>query len=623
MHVYNHWFGQVPNTVAPTVPVRYWNTAVPAAAAVWLFVYVLVSLIGNVFVPSGQSVYYEVVESMRAGVDLLTLGSVFPDAARSFQEVAARSVVEVTRYVSTWLLSCAAAVAVATVALKPRANTWALKGSVVREGDDAIRYARIVSKTTCKDSVSRTLHPDLMLPDEEWCRHILIFGKVGAGKTEILKHVIRQMLYRDEKLFCYDVKGDFTAYDDFCADELTPKGQQRRVVKRPIIVSPYDQRSYVWDIGCDCYTVAQVEVIVASFIPEESGGNNAFFTTAARMVFSAAIRTLIAKHGKGWGWVELRDQKNKTAEEMAGDIFEYYKAAYALVENAESQTTASIISTVKAYTQYIDILAQAWPSVGKRRYSVTEWASDDYTGRNAVIVQGGGIDGLTAAYISAMVNVAVQEIISPKLKDNKFLPPHKRRHINFVFDELTTAGRLNIFPLVALGRSKGVSFIAAVQSLKMLSKWYPPDEAETLPTIVGTHVVCQMQANKERKDVADLFSTNLMASKDHSPTSNVHTEGKAVMHEERLTRDIGPVSLKKGYGIKAIVRLANADPMILTWPGKPLPDKRDGQVPARWMLEAAAKSVDCGMEMVQKTPEDNQRKHVLGLSSEEIDQLFR
>ncbi|WP_164064628.1 type IV secretion system DNA-binding domain-containing protein, partial [Serratia marcescens] len=76
-----------------------------------------------------------------------------------------------------------------------------------------------------------------------------------SGKSVILKHILEQLTRkRDAKLFLYDIKGDFTS-----------------IFKRPIIVSPFDARSHVWDVAADVRTPTQAAAFAASIIPEGDG----------------------------------------------------------------------------------------------------------------------------------------------------------------------------------------------------------------------------------------------------------------------------------------------------------------------------------------------------------------
>ncbi|WP_309143011.1 type IV secretion system DNA-binding domain-containing protein, partial [Streptomyces javensis] len=115
--------------------------------------------------------------------------------------------------------------------------------------------------------------------------------------------------------------------------------------------------------------------------------------------------------------------------------------------NPDSNTTSSCMAVLANGTAVIERLALAWPErKSDRMFSMLDWIKDDYTGRKQVIVQSGPDEVLARSYISAMINCAVPEIISPSLPDDE-----AGRLLGFFFDELTSAGKLNIEPLLALG----------------------------------------------------------------------------------------------------------------------------------------------------------------------------
>lgn len=98
--------------------------------------------------------------------------------------------------------------------------------------------------------MSLKLHPELHLPKSHWSRHVLMQGSVGSGKTQILLPIIEQIIRADHKLFLYDTKGDFTSY-----------------FRKPIIVCPFDERSYYWDIAADCRYPLQAAMLAEILIP--------------------------------------------------------------------------------------------------------------------------------------------------------------------------------------------------------------------------------------------------------------------------------------------------------------------------------------------------------------------
>ncbi|WP_314100921.1 type IV secretion system DNA-binding domain-containing protein [uncultured Stenotrophomonas sp.] len=587
-------FGRVGKHIAPHTLVRRWDTALLFGAGVFLAAYLIgiaILRIGDVYYSVPYVLHLQV--GIYSGIHYATLGTFLRDVSPQTVEVL-RMTQHFYSTLACFYISIALGLWATKYGLKPRRNMYVLDGPQLLKGKSAEQEAKRITKIEVQDSaMPLLLHPLLRLSQERWNRHMLIYGSVGSGKTQVLLPIIRQVIYKRKKLLLYDVKGDFTSYGDFSAatyiDPTWTRAQRaqaalcKAVFPRPIIVSPYDRQGYVWDVACDVNTNVQIEEFARCLIPQSPGESNPFFTNTARMILVGSLRTLVANMGKTWGWPVFDAQLNKTAEQMKPDILANYKKAFPLIENTESQTTASIMSTIMANMQAIEYMAKAWPKVGKRRFSIVEWAQDDYKGRRGVIVQGGGMEVLTSSYISALINILVGEVISPKMTENK------DRGIYIVLDELTSAGWLNIGPLIDKGRSKGVTLIAGIQELGQLAKVYSQEDAKIIPTIVGTHVICQLQMSETRKQVADMFGTNVTATLAHDEQANVHQDGRQVVFEHQLTNELGPRKTKNGgFEVRAIVATAGYDPLLLAFPGQSLEKQRPGQVPAKWMTEAAA-----------------------------------
>ena len=271
---------------------------------------------------------------------------------------------------------------------------------------------------------------------------------------------------------------------------------------------------------------------------------------------------------------------------MARALSIHYPRAAALIANPDSNTTSSCMAVLANGTAVIERLALAWPErKSDRMFSMLDWIKDDYTGRKQVIVQSGPDEVLALSYISAMINCAVPEIISPSLPDDE-----AGRLLGFFFDELTSAGKLNIEPLLALGRSKGVVACMAVQDWSQVEKVYGDKTAQAFSGLVGTHIICQLQVGETREKISRNLGKRTVAWRTHDDKATVHEESKSVVPPGRLTDDLG---FRKGkaygperWGIRAIVQ-TTGDPLLLDWPGVSYPKVRDGQERASWTEEGA------------------------------------
>ncbi|WP_443096643.1 type IV secretion system DNA-binding domain-containing protein [Stenotrophomonas sp. PUT21] len=459
--------------------------------------------------------------------------------------------------------------------LIPRSNTWHVSGAQLLQGKDALTEARRRSLTK-KESKSElhavSIHPEWMRSKKDWAQHMFIWGGTGQGKSVILKHILAQVIGKNKKAFIYDIKGDFTS-----------------IFRRPVIVCPFDKRSYVWDVGQDVATQTQAAAFAQSIIQPETGAG-AFWAAAAQTILEGCIRELQATRQRDWGWPELAALLSRPARPMFEAMSIYFPRAAMLIASEESNTTSSVLACVANGTAVIDRLAIAWPRRDpKRSFSMVAWIQDEYKGRKQLIVQSGPDPLLARAYISAMVNTVVPEILA--LKDDE-----RGRHLGFYSDELTTAGKLNIEPLIAVGRSKGVSLVACVQDLSQVQEVYGDKAAQAFESMIGT-VVCCKTAGATAIELAGKMGKRTVAWRTHDKNATLHEESRAVVSPGRLTDDLG---FRKGkdygkerWGIRAIVQ-SSGDLLLLSWPGVSYPEVRDGQKRAKWTKQ--------GAQPVQKNP---------------------
>lgn len=519
------------------------------------------------------------------------------------------------QWMADWsTLAIAATVALAAgggmayLGLIPRSNQWVVSGPKLLEGKEASRAAKRRSPTPQEREADRFgmyLHPDLWLSKKQLSRHILMYGSVGSGKTQVLLNLLRQVSERDDcKALIYDTKGDLTSKFPFT------------------VCSPFDRRSRVWWVARDVRTATQAAAFASSMIPEDSGSGK-FWTQAAQQLLLGVVLSLQNEKPQRWTWTDLAQRVSLRARDMAPILDRNYRKAHGLISNPDSQTSFNVLATLQGFTRVIDDLARAWPDYevgkdlvaetdwpgekgeaewnaqwlrGRRLFSLNDWALDDYQGPKKVIVQSGPDAGLTSAYISAMVNVAVPAIISPALPDNE-----EGRFLGFFLDELASIGKINFQPLVDKGRSKGCVCVLATQDLAQLRapSLYGEHQTKALQGMIATHVICQIQMGETRDELSKLLGNNNVARMDYAPDAKLSNDGKPVVYPSQLTDMLGfrkterwwwryvPSKRKDpGFIIRALVQ-QGGDVLLLDFPGQKLPDRRPGQVPARWTQRPA------------------------------------
>jgi hypothetical protein len=507
----------------------------------------------------------------------LTFGGLCPHAW--VDNPAAGQVSEIAlhvRLLPSWLAGSVCGAWFARRALIPHAMTRHISGPRLLEGREAEQAAlREASKARGGRRAPGfvRLHRLLDLPKRVWCRHVLIYGSVGSGKTQIIFPIVQQAIAKKKKIFLVDVKGDYTP-----------------AILHALILSPWDRRSVYWDIAADVRTSAQAATFASSLIPSEEGSNR-FFSTAAEMILTGCLRALQRHGGASWTWVDLNDLLSMSAEELSGMLAQHYAKAKPLLEGAEV-TSGSILSTLAAYTQTITQLAEAFgdgtDEQGKprKRLSLVNWCQDGYTGRTTIIAQAGPDPGLTQRYLAAAINVMVPEIL--RLPDDV---SDEGRAIFMVLDELAAIGRVNLAPLVDKGRSKSVAVVMGVQDMaNQVGAVHGEHFGRALPGMVGTHILTQVQIGPTRSVLAEAMGKRRVALTTLNTGMNagqtVSEEWRPLVQPTDLTallgRQTGPRS-PEGDTVRAIAALGG-DLLVLDWPVLPLPKLRRSFVPARWTL---------------------------------------
>ena len=296
--------------------------------------------------------------------------------------------------------------------------------------------------------------PGLPVSRERETRHWLIWGSVGAGKTQTMLHLILAAIARGDGVLVLDVKGDMTA----------------GLPGEPLLVAPQDRRSLVWDVASDCRTKQDARELAARLIPKS---DDPMWSDAARDILVACVAALQATKPERWSWHDLHEIATSDADALLDFAKSYHRDAVRLLENPESRTTQSVLATFQAHMHVVAALGDAWRDSANGRFSVSRWLARPLPHRPVILQHDPRYPELSHAWIGGLLALLASAVGSPSLKESR------ERRIWIFADEFPQLPRLSHFStFLDLGRSKGVITVIGAQDIAQLRATYGHERAD-------------------------------------------------------------------------------------------------------------------------------------------------
>lgn len=468
-----------------------------------------------------------------------------------------------------WRLNIASIVAimfggfVGYLAGKPQPAIRHVSGRRLRTGADAVRRISWLSKNECKDSrEGLAMHPTFkwLLSIARETRHFLLLGGSGSGKTQILVALIRAAIARNDRMMIYDIKGDFTQW-----------------LPKHILLAPWDQRSFAWDVAMDCRNSQDAKQLAARFIAE---GNDPMWHQAARMIFTALIIKLQVEKRLLWSWADLYDLV--CADDMTLlSIVKQYKPEAVNLLSFPGKTTQSILINFSANMGLVSDLAKAWGDTPvDKRFSFLSWLTSPKTSQRIIVLQGSGrYDELAKAYIQGVIAMVSGFINSSEFPDGK-------RRIWMFLDELPQLGRISM-EFIATCRSKGLRIVASAQDLQQIKEIYGTHLTSTWMSMVGTIIITKTNAG----DTANYIVNDVIGTRTVDRVVMHKNERQAPLREKVLVMEPSELQSELGRNGSYIsaVLLGYDDAFLLRWPIEEIKKSNYAMVPAKWLANPVPK----------------------------------
>lgn len=332
---------------------------------------------------------------------------------------------------------------------------------------------------------------NINIPTDTECKHILVFGASGSGKSVLLSQFLNQIntysqKYNDKRHYIItDVKpefvGKFAKSDDY-------------------IFCPFDKRSISWSIFNDIDDISDYDTF-ASILFEQEGAKDPFWGLAAGAIFADGLK-----------YLDLQGRKTNQ------DILEFFKQpAEDLTEainslppalitsnqylNAPENTFASILATLASGLKPFMHLKDS--TNNNAAFSFKQYIREEYQRTNGTIpnlylLVPANRQRIMAPLLSLVMDIMINEALT--------LPESQNCRLYFIIDEIGSINKIQLLPdLITKGRSYGISILALTQDPGLLREKYGPQVMQSFLNNFGTQIVLRINDANTAKELADNF----------------------------------------------------------------------------------------------------------------------
>lgn len=441
-----------------------------------------------------------------------------------------------------------------------------IRGARLHTGPAGLKSFARASTQECKiHGRGIELLPSVAIGRDREARHFLILGSVGGGKTQTMLHLIIEAISREDGVLVLDTKGDMMA---------GLPGQPA-----PLLVAPHDRRSLVWDIAADCQVKQDARELAARFIPPSS---DPMWSQAAQEIFVACIVHLQATKGRHWGWADLEAEVTADVDVLTAHAKAHNPSALRLLDQPESKTTLSILTTFQTHMRIASVLAEGWADPSAGRFSIREWLHNPTPRRPLILQHDPGYPELSRIWIGSMLGLLASAVGSPTLTESR------QRRVWLFLDEFPQLPPIRQFAtFLELGRSKGITVVIGAQDTAQIRAAYGHDQAKSWFGMTGTKIITRINTSEAAEDISRMIGEQeierLVRSATHSGgyhsvTESIQRETRRVVTASELASRLGPTA----RGVRVLFVGLGDSIYELEMPYISLPKFREPIMPAEW-----------------------------------------
>lgn len=413
------------------------------------------------------------------------------------------------------------------------------------------------------------IHPQIQISEEQECRHMLLLGGSGSGKTSILWPVINQAVKRGDRCLIFSFKGDFQQKAEFDFS----------------LLAPWDSRSVRWQLGKDIVTRLHAESLAKTLCPDPEKGEK-IWAQGAQGLLTAVIASVQREHKANWGFYHLAKACSLALSDydfLVKTVMEESPLAKAFLMGKDSKTTASYLAQMASGLSDVVNLGVADSSSQGKPWSVRDWLAGRTPGA-AILGYLPESEGLSKAYCASIIEQIVKQILS--FDDCN---PDERR-IWLFLDEVPQAGKIpSITSALEAARSKGCRVALGMQGVAQLEEHgYSKNTLDIWSGQCGIKIIAHLSTPRDQKWASDLLGERDVERYQRTITNSNTNGSNSGVYQRVKEHLMMPAQFKEELrvtlqGPRALLLAPGAN-AILQWNFPPLQSYRKARVDADWTL---------------------------------------
>jgi len=309
---------------------------------------------------------------------------------------------------------------------------------------------------------------DLKLPRISLATGLCLMGAPGQGKSVFINQILSQTP-TNAKQIIIDVKGEFLEkhYDD----------------KTDYILCPSDIRSVRFNLVNLLKSKIDIGIIAETIVSDENS-NDPHWINAARTVMEAILVYASKRNLSNSSIYQLISKPSELRKILNDEDASLLAGQYLFFTDGGdfSKETKSVLSTLARKAKILQYLSYL-DDLGTKKIYLDEWIKNGKGGKIFLLAT----DNLSKIF-TPLYGVITSYFISTLLDEDDSID----KDYYFILDEMPRLGKVlgtNLEKALAVGRSKGIKVLMAMQSYSQIKKEYGDKEAESIFDTTNSFIV--------------------------------------------------------------------------------------------------------------------------------------